>query len=158
MGYNSLINEFNLTQAKVAERVGKSRAHIANLLRILNLDDELKVLLSSQKLSIGHAKVLLSLDDIQARNILGKKVADEGLTVRQCELAVDEIRNPDKFSKQTNYSQNKQFSNFAKLAQNSLKRKVAINSDRNGKGKVSLSFDNESDLKFLLETLGVSIS
>ena len=85
MGYQSLVNEFNLTQAKVAEQVGKSRAHVANLLRLLQLDDELKSLLTSQKLSLGHAKVLLGLEDTQQRNALGKKVVEQGLTVRQCE-------------------------------------------------------------------------
>ena len=67
MGYYALVNEFNLTQAKVAERVGKSRAHIANLIRILQLDDDIQSFLSSHKLSLGHAKVLLGIDDLKVR-------------------------------------------------------------------------------------------
>ena len=63
MGYDSLVNEFNLTQTQVADRVGKRRAHITNFLRLLQLDEELKTLLSSQKLSMGHAKVLLGVED-----------------------------------------------------------------------------------------------
>ena len=104
MGYHSLVNEFNLTQAKVAERVGKSRAHITNFLRLLQLDEELKVLLSSQKLSMGHAKVLLGVEDEKIRNSLGKRVVQEGWTVRQCEKAVAEIRNPQQFVRQSKCS------------------------------------------------------
>ncbi len=157
MGYHSLINEFNLTQVKVAERVGKSRAHVANLLRLLQLDNELKLFLSSRKLSIGHAKVLLGVEDLKARNILGKKIVDQGLTIRQCESAVEEIRNPSKIVKRTNNLSNKHFINFEKKAQHSLNRKVSIQSDSIGKGKISLSFLDESDLIQLLENLGVRI-
>ena len=158
MGYQSLVNEFNLTQAKVAEQVGKSRAHVANLLRLLQLDDELKSLLTSQKLSLGHAKVLLGLEDTQKRNALGKKVVEQGLTVRQCEQAVDAIRNPIQPTKRHFVSSKAQFSEYAKIAQSSLKRPVAINSDPTGKGKVSFSFSDESDLKVLLENIGIRIS
>ncbi|MEJ6523597.1 MAG: ParB/RepB/Spo0J family partition protein [Opitutales bacterium] len=157
MGYHSLVNEFNLTQAKVAERVGKSRAHITNFLRLLQLDEELKVLLSSQKLSMGHAKVLLGVEDEKIRNSLGKRVVQEGWTVRQCEKAVAEIRNPQQFVRQLNAHSVQPFSGFVKVAQDSLNRKVTINSDPSGNGKISLSFSNESDLLQLLKSLGVSI-
>lgn len=157
LGFYSLVHEFNLTQAKVAERVGKSRAYVTNFLRLLQLDEELKVLLSSRKLSIGHAKVLLGLEDEKTRNMLGKKAAMEGWTVRQCEQAVDEIRNPEKFTRSTMSTIPQPFSNLAKVAQSSLKRKVAIKSDSFGKGKMSLSFHDESDLVQLLEKLGVTI-
>jgi ParB family chromosome partitioning protein len=157
MGYDSLVNEFNLTQAKVAERVGKSRVHITNFLRLLQLDEELKVLLSSQKLSMGQAKVLLGVEDEKIRNSLGKQVVQEGWTVRQCEKAVAEIRNPQKFARHSNTHSIQPFSGFVKIAQVSLNRKVTINSDPSGNGKISLSFSNESDLLQLLKSLGVSI-
>lgn len=158
MGYHSLINEFNLTQAKVAERVGKSRAHVANLLRILQLDDELKVFMSSKKLSTGHAKVLLGVEDLKARNLLGKKIVEEGLTVRQCETAVEALRNPQKTFKKIHNKNKVLFSNFEKNAQQSLNRKVSIQSDRSGNGKITLSFSDESDLVQLLENIGVRIN
>lgn len=158
MGFHSLVNEFNLTQAKVAERVGKSRAHVANLLRLLQLDDELKVFLSSGKLSIGHAKVLLGVDDLKARNMLGKKIVGEGLTVRQCESAVEALRNPQQNFKKPNSRNKRVFSNFEKNAQQSLNRKVTIQSDNSGNGKVTLSFSDETDLVQLLENIGVRIN
>ncbi|MDG0963932.1 MAG: ParB/RepB/Spo0J family partition protein [Opitutales bacterium] len=157
MGYDSLVNEFNLTQAQVADRVGKSRVHITNYLRLLQLDEELKTLIVSRKLSMGHAKVLLGVEDEKTRNQLGKRVASEGWTVRQCEKSVAEIRNPQPIFRQSSIQSTKLFSNYAKISQDSLKRKVAINCDPSGKGKLSLSFDDQTDLIDLLKSLGVSI-
>jgi ParB family chromosome partitioning protein len=156
-GYYSLINEFNLTQTDVAERVGKSRTYITNLIRLLQLDDELKVLLSSKKISVGHAKVLLGIEDVKVRNDIGKKAAEEGWTVRQCEKEVESIKNPKSSSSDLKSNAlNLQYANFAKLAEASLKRKVSIKSDPSGTGKISLNFNDESDLLILLNKLGVS--
>ena len=156
-GYYSLINEFNLTQTDVAERVGKSRTYITNLIRLLQLDDELKVLISSKKISVGHAKVLLGIEDVKVRNDIGKKAAEEGWTVRQCEKEVESIKNPKSSSSDLKSNAlNLQYANFAKLAEASLKRKVSIKSDPSGTGKISLNFNDESDLLILLNKLGVS--
>ena len=157
LGFHSLIHEFNLTQAQVAERVGKSRAHVANLLRLLQLDEELKVLVSSQQLSLGHAKVLLGVEDEKSRNLLGKKVASEGWTVRQCEQAVAEIKNPSPLKRKIESGSKVSFSNLVQVAQKSLNRKVGIKSNPAGDGKITLSFKGQSDLMQLLETLGVKI-
>jgi len=157
LGYNSLVEDFNLTQANVAERVGKSRTHVTNLIRLLQLDDELKILLSSRKLNVGHAKVLLGIEDKDLRNQIGKKAAEEGWSVRQCENAVDDIKNPQQFAnKQISRSSSQLFANFAKLAEASLERKVSIKSDPMGKGNISLNFADESDLIHLLNMLGVT--
>ena len=156
-GYYSLINEFNLTQTDVAERVGKSRTYITNLIRLLQLDDELKVLILSKKISVGHAKVLLGIEDVKVRNEIGKKAAEEGWTVRQCEKEVEAIKNPKSSSSDLKSNAlNLQYANFAKLAEASLKRKVSIKSDPSGTGKISLNFNDESDLLILLNKLGVS--
>ncbi len=158
LGYHSLVNDFNLTQADVAEKVGKSRTHITNLIRLLQLDDELKVYLSSNRISVGHAKVLLGIDDFKLRNKIGKKAAEEGWTVRECEKQVYLINNPKEIlnSSKPTFS-TKPFSNFAKLAETSLKRGVSIKSNPTGDGKISLSFSGESDLTNILEKLGVFI-
>ena len=157
LGYNSLVEGFKLTQANVAERVGKSRTHVTNLIRLLQLDDELKVLLSSRKLNVGHAKVLLGIEDKDLRKEIGKKAAEEGWSVRQCENAVDDIKNPQEFAnKQKLRSSSQLFANFAKLAEDYLERKVSIKSDPMGKGKISLNFADESDLVHLLNILGVT--
>ena len=157
MGYHSLVHDFRLTQSKVAERVGKSRAYVTNLLRLLQLDDELRSFLSAGELSTGHAKVLLGIADEGKRLELGRRAVRENWTVRQCEQAVEEIRNPSvsqiSFSEKNFDSGN--FSTLAKQAQISLERKVSIKAGSSGKGKLTLAFEDREDLQSLLATLGV---
>ena len=157
MGYYALVNEFNLTQAKVAERVGKSRAHIANLIRILQLDDDIQSFLSSHKLSLGHAKVLLGIDDLKVRKKIANQAADEGWTVRDCERAVVEFRNPKQVSLISRVKRPNPFADIAKIAESNFNRRVSIQSDTLGKGKVSFHFSDESDLLSLIENLGISL-
>ncbi|MBT3636564.1 MAG: ParB/RepB/Spo0J family partition protein [Opitutae bacterium] len=157
MGYHSLVHDFSLTQAKVAERVGKSRAYVTNLLRLLQLDEELRGFLATGKLSTGHAKVLLGIPDEGKRLELGRSAVRENWTVRQCEQAVEDIRNPPASS--GSYSEKSfesgKFSSLAKQAQTSLDRKVSIKAGPSGKGKLSLAFEDQEDLESLLATLGV---
>ncbi len=84
-GYASLIRDFDLTQERVAERVGRARATVANSLRLLTLDAELQGYVAKGLLSVGHAKVLLGVEDAGRRAILGRRVIEEGLSVRTLE-------------------------------------------------------------------------
>jgi ParB family chromosome partitioning protein len=93
-GYNQLIAEFNLTQQEVAERVGKSRPGVANALRLLELPDEVKQLLSQNVISPGHAKVLLGVEDQKERIILARSIVDEGLSVRALEQKIEKRNKP----------------------------------------------------------------
>ena len=90
MGYHSLVDEFGLTQAKVAERVGKSRSYITNTMRFLHLDEVLKNFLADGRISAGHAKVLLGVTDQTIRISLGQEIVKNGWSVRWCE---EEIQN-----------------------------------------------------------------
>ncbi len=87
-GYASLIRDFDLTQESAAERVGKGRASVANALRLLSLDGELQGYLSKGLLSVGHAKVLLGIEEHAQRAILARRVIEEGLSVRATEKLV----------------------------------------------------------------------
>ncbi len=84
-GYASLIRDFDLTQEQTAERVGKGRATVANSLRLLSLDAEAQGYLGKGLLSVGHAKVLLGVEDGARRAILTRRVIEEGLSVRVLE-------------------------------------------------------------------------
>ena len=84
-GYASLIRDFDLTQEQISERVGKGRATVANSLRLLSLDAEIQGYLSKGLLSVGHAKVLLGLEDASRRAILARRVIEESLSVRVLE-------------------------------------------------------------------------
>ncbi|EKP94774.1 ParB/RepB/Spo0J family partition protein [Thermaerobacter subterraneus] len=87
-GYRMLCEELGLTQEQVSQRVGKSRSHIANLMRLLSLPDDLRRLVAEGKLSTGHAKVLLSVPSPVEMRRLAAEVLSEGLTVRQLEQRV----------------------------------------------------------------------
>ncbi len=84
-GYASLIRDFDLTQETAAERVGRGRATVANALRLLSLDAELQGYVGKSLLSSGHAKALLGLEDPAQRLLLGRRIIEEGLSVRAAE-------------------------------------------------------------------------
>jgi ParB family transcriptional regulator, chromosome partitioning protein len=84
-GYASLIRDFDLTQESAAERVGKGRATVANALRLLSLDNDLQGYVAKNMLSVGHAKVLLGVEDAAQRAMLGRRIIEEGLSVRVTE-------------------------------------------------------------------------
>lgn len=85
LGFASLVRDFDLTQETAAERVGRSRASVANALRLLSLDSEIQGFLAKDLLSVGHAKALLGLEDPAHRSVLARRVIEEGLSVRQAE-------------------------------------------------------------------------
>jgi ParB family chromosome partitioning protein len=93
-GYRLLKEQFGITQEDVAERVGKSRPAIANALRLLELPDEVKQLLSRNILSAGHAKVLLSIEGERDRTLLARECAERSLTVRDLEKRVARMKKP----------------------------------------------------------------
>ena len=155
MGFYSLVHKFNLTQTKVAERVGKSRAYVTNLLRILKLHEELKNFLSAGKLSVGHAKVLLGIEDLNAQFEIGRETVNKSWTVRECELAVDEYLNS---GSQNNFTRKRSntnpYSSLAREAETTLGRSVVIKAHANGEGRLTLSFKDHSDLQGLISSLG----
>lgn len=92
--YKTLQDKFNLTQADVAEKVGKGRATVANAVRLLELPDEVKALVQTKLLSVGHAKVLLSLEQEKDRILLARDCVNEQLSVRALEKKVARINEP----------------------------------------------------------------
>ena len=154
MGYHSLVNEFGLTQAKVAERVGKSRSYITNTMRFTQLEEELKNFLADKKISAGHAKVLLGINDPSVRLSIGRDIVKNGWSVRRCE---EEMKK--RLGMAANISRkNGSVSEFAPLAQKAtslLNRKVKIQTNLSGKGHLTMAFENENDLTSILNKLGV---
>ena len=155
MGYHSLVNEFGLTQAKVAERVGKSRSYITNTMRFIQLDEELRNFLADGKISAGHAKVLLGVSDQKTRIALGQDIVRNGWSVRKCEEEINDLSDsPNRpFSKRS--SHNSEYASMAKKASSIFNRKVKIQSKPAGNGSISFSFESESDLKTLFQKLGL---
>tara|TARA_B100000674_G_scaffold470600_1_gene458540 strand:+ start:338 stop:1180 length:843 start_codon:yes stop_codon:yes gene_type:complete len=143
-GYKRLIDEFKYDQEKVAKFIGKSRAHIANSLRLLTLPLEIVKLIEEQKLSQGHAKVLVGMDNAFQ---LAKKIIDKKLSVRQAETLVRIYKSPKKFRVITNDS------NIKALERN-LREKTGlqakIHHKKNNKGILSFEYNNTDQLDRLV--------
>ena len=155
MGYHSLVSEFGLTQAKVAERVGKSRSYITNTMRLLQLEEELRNFLADGKISPGHAKVLLGINDPKIRISLAEEIVKNGWSVRRCEEEIQKLSIEGNKGLSKSSARNAEFAPLAQKATSVLNRKVKIQADPSGNGKITFSFQDEIDLKTLLDTLGV---
>lgn len=153
-GFEQLMQEFAYTQEKLSEVVGKSRSYIANTLRLLNLPDGVKSLLNQGKLTAGHARCLIGLQDAEE---LASKIVAEGLNVRQVEAMVSENKNSSPEAKKRPLNQNSSKIKDSELAaienelSSKLGAKVQINNTKNGKGKIVISYNNLSELEDLLE-------
>jgi len=156
MGYQSLVSDFSLTQQEVAERMGKSRSHVTNLMRLLQLDGELRRLVAEAELSVGHAKVLLSVEDPERRLAIGRQAILEGWTVRQCEEALAVGLQNTGIPPRKKSSLSSLYEELAASATQVIGRKVKIKSTPKGRGSITLSFGDEKDLRSLLEKLGVN--
>ena len=154
LGYGALIEKFNLTQEQVAKQVGKSRVAVTNMLRLLDLPDEVLEMLKAGEITAGHAKALLGLDDDEKTVELAKRVVDRGLSVRDVEAAVKRA-NEVKFEEEEEkvHPQIKVYmKELERKAMSSLGRKVRIS--RSSKKKiVELSYSDDADLEALLLAL-----
>ena len=155
MGYHSLVEEFGLTQAKVAERVGKSRSYITNTMRFLQLEEDLRILLADGKISPGHAKVLLGINNPQLRASLAEEIVKNGWSVRRCEEEIQRLSVESNKGLSKSNARNAEFAPLARKATSALNRKVKIQANPRGNGKITFSFQDEIDLKTLLDRLGV---
>jgi len=166
-GYRTLAETFELTQQDVADRVGKARASVANALRLLDLPDEVKQLLSSSMLSTGHAKVLLGLTDATEQTLLGRKCVTEGLTVRtlerliqrrKAEAAGAEIHRPGKPDLPESYVRDltdrlhKHFGTAIRLTPG-----ITHANGKHSKGMIEVDFYDNSDLDRVLGLLGITL-
>ena len=152
--YARLLSEFNLTQELVAEKVGKSRTAIANILRLLKLSRTIKEDLISGKISMGHARALLGLENSNQRETLRKEIFNQGLTVRQTETRVNKIK---KFGIQKFVKPNASKNIFIKDLERDLARrlgtKVDITSKKKG-GKLVITYYSNEDLERIQVLMG----
>lgn len=160
-GYASLIRDFDLTQESAAERVGKGRATVANSLRLLSLDADLQGYVAKNMLSVGHAKVLLGIEDAAQRAMLGRRIIEEGLSVRVTEkLAVTAKASsgapaPRSGPKAAVSSKDAAtVSGIEKKLTSHLGARVALLHTPK-KGRIVIEYRGNDDLQRLLEKLGV---
>ena len=150
LGYQSLLDEFNLTQEIISQKIGKSRSAIANSLRLLTLEDSIKKLLISGEITGGHARAILSLTDTQMRLALAKRIIEDNLNVRQAEAIAKQLQKQPK-EKQEKKKSPLQIELEALETQISslLGNKVKI-SQSTKKGKIEIEYYGNQDLERIL--------
>jgi len=164
VSYKTLQDKFNLTQQEVADKVGKGRATVANATRLLELPEEVKQLVSSNLLSVGHAKVLLSVDGEKDRVLLARECVNGALTVRALEKRVARLHAPVEVRQAGVPDLPEKFvRNLAEKMKRHLGCAVRVTSGvthQNGKhvkGLVEIDFFNNDDLDRIIRMIGLQV-
>ena len=140
---------FSLTQEQISEKVGKSRSTIANALRLNNLCDEVKILVTQKKISQGHARTILPINNKDLQLEIAEKIIKEDLSVRVTEKLVSDFLNKKVIKKETPPKASVSYKNVEKQLSDIFKTKVKISSTKN-KGKIEFEFYNDEDFERIL--------
>jgi ParB family chromosome partitioning protein len=149
MAYKNLIDAMNITQEELANRLGKSRSHITNMIGLLNLPEEVKDMIVDNRISMSHARVLSKMENKDEIIELANRIVNEGLNVRDVE-DVSKDENIQKTHK-INVKHNNQYEYVENIMCEKLGAKVKI-----GTHKISISFHNDEDLNRILDLLRIS--
>jgi len=145
-GYKRLIDEFSYDQEKVSKFIGKSRSHITNSLRLLTLPDEVIQLIQAQKLTAGHAKILVGLDNA---SFVANKIIEKKLTVRQAENFVKIFKN----TKKTNLTKDSNIIALELSISNKIGLNVEIQNNKRNKGKISFEYKDLDQLNKIIDII-----
>jgi ParB family chromosome partitioning protein len=155
LAYQHLLDNTGMTQEKVAERVGKKRATVANFLRLLKLPAQVQMALQKKEIDMGHTRALLALDDPKLQIKIFKEIVKQGYSVRKVEEIIQQLKageNPDlgkkKIKTETQLPLN--IENERKRIEQQTGQKVRLTCGANGKGKISIPFSNMEELQRIL--------
>jgi ParB family transcriptional regulator, chromosome partitioning protein len=160
-GYAQLIEQFQLTQEQAAVKVGKSRALVANALRLLKLSEEVQAYLRHGQLSVGHAKVILGVSNAEDQNYIAQRCLKDGLSVRQVEDYVAHYQGGDARdaggprAKATPAARDANVESLESRLREKLGTKVTLRY-RKGKGSLDIRFFSDEELERVLAILGVA--
>lgn len=147
-GYKLLIERLNLTQDQVANRMSKSRSHITNLLRLLRLPESVQHLVSEGKLTMGHVRPLITIDDDKEIERISQEIIDKNLSVRDTEkLLKDEKKEP---TEKKSHIPSSNYDYAIKLFEKKLQTRVVIDSN-----KLTISFSDDDDLNRIMDALDI---
>lgn len=155
LAYEHLLSSAGMTQEKVSERVGKSRTAIANYLRLLKLPAQVQMALQNKEIDMGHARALLAIDSPSSQVKLFKEIQKNGYSVRKVEEMVQKLKNGEDIvsGKKKIASKQQMPEELAALKQRMadiFNVPVQMTVSANGKGKISIPFANEEDLKRIM--------
>ena len=151
--FKKLIDQYSLTQERLSERIGKKRATVANFLRLLHLPAEVQLGLRDKRVDMGHARALLSVSDPTVQIKLYKRIIKEGLSVRKVEELAKQLRDgapQDPAARTESRRQESEFDILGSHLSQRFNAPVQFTCNKSGKGKITFSFANESELERLI--------
>jgi ParB family chromosome partitioning protein len=156
LSYKRLIDECNLTQEELSKRVGKERSTITNYMRLLKLPAQIQAAIRDGKITMGHARALLSLESEEKQLGIFNRIAGENLSVRDVETLSRNIHSyKNKLGKNNNQPNTAETLKLAEELKNHFKAKVGVKMDKSGKGKITIPFKSADDLQRILNIIEI---
>jgi ParB family chromosome partitioning protein len=155
LSFQRMLEECNLKQEQLGERVGKNRSTVTNYLRLLKLPPEIQVSIRDQKISMGHARALINVDDVDKQLFIHQEIIEKGLSVRRVEEMARSIHSLELKAKPTKQPAASSFE-YQKLQKDLASKfatKVKLKVGQNGKGAIEIPFVSNDDLSRILELL-----
>lgn len=153
MAFKRLLEEFNLKQDEVAERVSKSRTAVTNSMRLLKLDAKVQQMIIDDMITTGHARALLAIDDPELQLTIANQIFDEKLSVRETEKLVKEIKNPKKPKEKKVVENSFIYRDLENKMKDVFGTKVSISSKGKGKGKIEIEYYSDDELEQMFEMI-----
>ena len=154
--YRLIMQKMSLTQEKLAEKIGKSRAYIANMMRLLNLPEFVTDGVETKDISIGHAKILAGLKDEELVLKLAMIIKEQQISVRELEELVNQSGAPKQVKKSAKVPKDTHFKVLEDNLKSHFGTKVNIK-DKNGKGQIVINYLSNDDLNRVLDILGIDL-
>jgi putative parB-like chromosome partitioning protein len=156
ISYQRLIDECNLTQDALSERVGKKRTTISNYLRLLRLPAPIQLAIKNREISMGHARAIINIEDPETQNMIFEQILKYDFSVRKVEEIVRELMQPEEAKEKKVEKKREPIGDYIEL-QSHLARyfdtKVDLKRNEKGRGKIVISFKSDSELERIVELL-----
>ncbi|MEE1086318.1 MAG: ParB/RepB/Spo0J family partition protein [Schaedlerella sp.] len=153
MAFKRLLEEFNLKQDEVAEKVSKSRTAVTNSMRLLKLSEKVQQMIVDDMITTGHARALLAIDNQEQQYSLAMKIFDEKLSVRETEKMVKALKTPKKEPDNKEKENQFVYDDIIEKMKNVMGTKVKINQKSNGKGKIEIEYYSPEELERIYELI-----
>ena len=153
MSYQRLIEECSLTQEQMAIRVGKKRASVTNFLRLLKLPAKIQHDLKVGLLSVGHAKVLLGIDDVRLQEYLCDLVIKDDMSVRQLEDKIKKLSEPKKASEDNGQELPDEYFKVIEIVGRSFENNISLKRSSGGKGSMTIHFNSDEEIRKFLKAI-----
>jgi len=153
IAYKRLLNEFNLKQDEVAERVSKSRTAVTNSMRLLKLDERVQQMVIDDMISTGHARALLGIEDPELQATTAARVFDEKLSVREVEKLVKNIQNGRTEKKKEQPVHDFIYTDLEEKMKAAVGTKVSIKQKAKGNGKIEIEYYSREDMERIIDLI-----